>query len=142
MADRQKTIDTLRRERCTLVVANGISTAIFRRRSVRDLHDVLTKEPALLRGAFVADKVVGKGAAALMIEGGVSGIYAEIISYPALRMLQKAGVNVSFGLSVPNIMNREGNGMCPVEQLCEPCQTAAECLPLIRQFVSNQNPKQ
>lgn len=141
MADRQKAIDTLRREQCSLVVANGGSTAIFRRRGVRDLLDILTKEPALLRGAFVADKVVGKGAAALMVEGGVSGLYAEVISRPALQMLRNAGVSVSFGLCVPNIINREGTGICPVERLCEPCQTAAECIPLIRQFVNNQTSK-
>ena len=39
---------------------------IFRERGVADLFRLLREEPQLLRGAFIADKVVGKGAAALV----------------------------------------------------------------------------
>ena len=36
---------------------------IFRERGVADLFRLQHEEPQLLRGAFIADKVVGKGAA-------------------------------------------------------------------------------
>ncbi len=41
---------------------------IFRERGVADLFRLQHEEPQLLRGAFIADKVVGKGAAALMTQ--------------------------------------------------------------------------
>ena len=59
--DRQA-IDLLFAERCSCVVRNGDTIRIFRERGVRDLWRLLHEEPELLDGAFVADKVVGKGA--------------------------------------------------------------------------------
>lgn len=57
---------------------------IFRERGVADLFRLLHEEPQLLRGAFIADKVVGKGAAALMVLGGVEGLFADVVSRPCV----------------------------------------------------------
>ena len=73
--DRQA-IDLLFAERCSCVVRNGDTIRIFRERGVRDLWRLLHEEPELLDGAFVADKVVGKGAAALMAAGRVRELFA------------------------------------------------------------------
>ena len=53
------------------VIANGDNIRTFTQRGVADLYDLLTQEPDFLKGASIADKVVGKGAAALMILGGI-----------------------------------------------------------------------
>ena len=87
---------------------------IFRERGVADLFRLLREEPQLLRGAFIADKVVGKGAAALMVLGGVEGLFADVVSRPALELLAGAGI---------------------AEQLCAGAASAAECLPLIEGFM-------
>lgn len=89
---------------------------IFRERGVADLFRLLREEPQLLRGAFIADKVVGKGAAALMVLGGVEGLFADVVSRPALELLAGAGIAVEYTVVVPNIVNRAGTGTCPVEQ--------------------------
>ena len=73
-AARQGAIDTLHREGCSCVILCGGREYLFRQRGVRDLHDLLRGRPELLRGSFVADKVVGKAAAALMILGGVGSV--------------------------------------------------------------------
>ena len=62
---RLQLIDLLHVEACSCVIRNGDVTRIFRERGVKDLYRLLEEEPELLDGAFVADKVVGKGAAAL-----------------------------------------------------------------------------
>lgn len=118
----------------SLVVANG-EVCTFSGRGISDLYLLLTNVPGFLRGASVADKVVGKGAAALMVLGGVQEVYAGIISTPALDLLHKSGIAVRFGQKVPNIINRAGDSICPVEQLCMGCATAAECLLQIEKFV-------
>lgn len=118
----------------SLVVAND-TVSTFDGRGVADLYRLVTQEAAMLAGASVADKVVGKGAAALMITGGVREVYAGVISTPALRLFEKSSVKVTYGREVPNIINRAGTGICPVETLCMPCATAEECLPLIGEFI-------
>lgn len=107
----------------------------FDGKGVKDLYRLLSLRPQLLRGAKLADKVVGKGAAALMVLGGVSQVYAQVISRPALDMLVSSGIQVDYAELVPHISNRAGDGLCPVETLCADCLTAAECLPRIEAFL-------
>lgn len=128
----------LRTEGCSLVIGRGDSIQTFNHRGVKDLYRLLAEEPEALRGASVADKVVGKGAAALMVLGGVSELYTPAISAPAVDLLKKAGVRITCVEIVPAIINRAGTGFCPVETLCLPCATAEECLPLIENFINSQ----
>lgn len=119
------------------LVVGGDTVRTFDGRGISDLYRLLTEDPGVLRGASVADKVVGKGAAALMVLGGVREVHAEVISTRALELLRSNGLPVRFGLEVPVIVNRAGDGLCPVERLCRECPTAAACLPLIAEFVRN-----
>lgn len=135
---RLQLIDLLHAEACSCVIRNGSATRIFRERGVKDLYRLLNEEPEFLDGAFIADKVVGKGAAVLMILGGIGELYADVISLPARRLLATSPVRVSFTLEVPYIVNRTRTGQCPVETLCRNCATAAEALPLIRTFIEEQ----
>lgn len=122
----------------SLVLRNG-EVRTYGRRGVADVLDVLLHDAAFLRGASAADKVVGKGAAALFILGGVKELHADVISKPALCLLQTAPIGLSYGKVVPNIINRRGDSICPVERLCLTCRTAAECLPLIREFYDSMS---
>ena len=132
---KEQAVELLFTEKCSCVIRNGDTVRIFRQRGVADLYRLLHEEPHLLQGAFIADKVVGKGAAALMVLGGVAGLFADVVSRPALELLAGAGIAVEYTVAVPNIVNRAGTGICPVEQLCERAETAAECLPLIDGFM-------
>ena len=127
-------IDLLHRGCHSLVVA-GEEVRTFDGRGVSDLYHLLINEPGFLCRASVADKVVGKGAAALMVEGGVREVYADVISTSALVLFRVGGIPVRYGQEVPHIVNRAGNGICPVEQLCRDCTTATECIPLIAAFM-------
>ena len=106
-------------------------------RGVTDLHRILHNTPQWLNGAMVADKVVGRGAAALMILGGVRQLHAALISEQAISFLEMAHVKFSYGKRVPAIINRAGTGLCPVEQLTAHCTSPQEVLPLIDEFVSS-----
>lgn len=132
----RQAIDLLFAEKCSCVVRNGDTIRVFRERGVRDLWRLLHEERELLDGAFVADKVVGKGAAALLIAGGVKGLFACVVSRAALELLGGAGIAVSYTAAADHIVNRAGDGICPVERLCAGAQTAAECLPLIGEFLN------
>lgn len=136
MADLQPIIEKLHRESCSCVIANGDVMLLCHGRGVSDLWRLLGEQPEVLDGALVADKVVGKGAAALMVLGRVAAVYTDLISRPALNLLQGAGIDVEYGECVPNIINRAGNDICPVEKLCADAATAADCLPLIDSFIS------
>ena len=138
-AERQQLVDRLHAEQCSCVIRNGAQVRTFRERGVKDLFRLLDEEPELLRGAFVADKVVGKGAAALMILGGVEEVYADVASTAALELFASRGVRVECVQEVPQIINRAGTGRCPVETLCLECRTAEACLEPIRNFIRHNS---
>ena len=137
--EREALIESLFTHKYSCVIRNGDEIRVFRGRGVKDLYRLLRDDRRFLDGAFVADKVVGKGAAALMILGGVAGLHADVISRPALELLDTSPVRVSYTLEVPRIVNRTRTGLCPVETLCRDCTDAAEALPLIRRFLDEQN---
>ena len=63
-----------------------------------------------------ADRVVGKAAAFLYVLLGVRAVYAEIISCPAAEVLNRYGIQLSYGTQVDAIRNRTGDGFCPMER--------------------------
>lgn len=118
------------------VIRNGLDTRTFHKRGVADLYELLTDEPEFLCGSLIADKVVGKGAAALMILGKVGEVHADVISTPALNLLHQYGLPVSFNQETDRIMNRNKDGLCPVETLCLNLESPEEMLTEIRNFIN------
>ena len=138
---KQQLIQRLHDEGCSCVVYNNGQTLLFHSRGVQDIHHLLHTSPTTLRGAMIADKVVGKGAAALMIAGGVEWVYAEVISQAALALFAEHNIEVEVGSIVPNIINRAGTDICPVEKLCLPKSDIEECVGLIDEFVKTNTQK-
>ena len=124
-------------------VARSVSGEIrtFERRGVADLFSLLTDEPDFLRGASVADKVIGRGAALLLVKGGARRVYARVISSGALGVLRRAGIEVSFGEEVANIINRAGTDICPVEKLTACTESPDEAYELIKEFLKGKKVK-
>ncbi|MDE6397188.1 MAG: DUF1893 domain-containing protein [Muribaculaceae bacterium] len=122
-----------------IVRADG-ALETFRRRGVTDLWNMVSMRPETMLGATVADKVIGRGAAALLVAGGVSQVYGEIMSRPALEMFSRfPAIKVDYGTVVDGILNRAGDGSCPVEALTAGVSDVGECLNLIEKFVNNQD---
>ena len=111
----QDIIDTFHSSRCSCIILKADGTIT---ECVIDLYELLITDKHTLEGAAIADKVVGKGAAAIMAAGKVSELYADVISKDALSLLAKHGIATNYGKCVDYIVNRQGNGRCPVETLC------------------------
>ncbi len=123
--------------KCSCIVRNKGVTTQYTQRGVRDLYELVTMQPTALRGAAMADKIIGKGAAALMINGGVKRVATHVITTPALEMLKYAGVEVLFEEEIPFIENRNKTGQCPLDARLQDVATAEESLPVIEQFIKD-----
>lgn len=120
----------------TLVVANGTEIRTFDRRGVADLYRLLREEHGFLHGSVVADKIVGKAAAALMLLGGVRELHTDIISRKALELLRGSNLRYTYDVEVPHVINRTQDGWCPLESRCRDCRTPEECLAQIEAFLT------
>ena len=68
-----------------------------------------------LCGFCAVDRVVGRAAAFLFVLSGVRALYAEVLSEGALQVLEVHGIAVSYQTLTPYIINRRGDGRCPME---------------------------
>lgn len=128
-------IDILHNENLTLVVKSDDGTIHrFTQRGVKDLLELVTKSPEILKGALIADKAVGKAAAACMVVGGVKRVYADVMSEPALTLLQQHGVEAEYGTLVDHIINRTGDGWCPMERLSRDENDPAVIIQKVKEF--------
>lgn len=130
--------DTLQEGGFSLVVQNGGEMRTFTGRGVSDLYRIYSESPEFLHGAEIADKVVGRAAAALMVLGGVKKLQTRVISRLALDLLQGFEVETDFEKEVPHIENRSKTGWCPLEDCCRELQSPQECLTAITAFIQSQ----
>lgn len=86
----------------------------------------IASEESALRGASVADLIVGKAAAMLMTYAGVSEVYAEVMSEAGERTLSEHDIPHSCGLLVPYIIDRTGKDVCPMERAVADVSDPAE----------------
>ena len=86
-----------------------------------------------------ADKVVGNGAAFLYVLLGVSAVYADVISLPALALLQSYGIRVEYATKTEHIINRRGDGICPFEVAVMEIDDAQTAYCVIREKMKELN---
>lgn len=82
---------------------------------VRDIVSILKENEDALKGACVADKVIGKVAATLLAIAGVKEIYANTISEFAIPVLEENNIKYEYKNRVEYIINNDKTGMCPME---------------------------
>lgn len=66
-------------------------------------------------GYCAADKVVGRATAFLYVLLKIKAVYAKVISRAALEVFEQNGIASEYGELVENIINRQGDGICPFE---------------------------
>lgn len=107
-----------------------------RERGVATLMRLLHERPALLRGATVADKVVGRAAAALLVLGGCRRLHTAVLSSAGEQMLRDSEVEYSYDTLTEAIINRRGDGICPMEQATADAKTAEEAYLILKKELS------
>lgn len=100
---------------CTCVLRRGEQEFIGTRRGIAPLLDFLDSGRDMT-GFCAADRVVGKAAAFLYVRLGVAAVYAPVMSRPAYHTLTAFGIAASYGTLTDAIVNRAGDGGCPMEQ--------------------------
>lgn len=126
----QQLIEILRREKCSLVVKNHGIVTTYSKPGVHDLEHLLDHDPEILHGATIADKVIGKAAAAMVVVGGVKDLYAEVMSKKAIPFLEEAGIAYTYGTLVDTI--KEEGDRCQLEKITAPATTPEETVDLLR----------
>lgn len=65
----------------------------------------------------IFDKIMGNAAALLSVKADCHRVYSPLASQLAINTLTHYNIECHFTEVVPCIQNREGQGMCPMEEL-------------------------
>lgn len=122
-----------------VVCSTGGEIVEFHSPGVKDLYCLVATRRSLLDSACVADRVIGRSAALLLAMGHVSKVFAQLISEQAVQVLQAAEIAVDYDTMVPNIINRDGTDICPVEKLTMKVTDPEVAFEKIREFLINNN---
>lgn len=125
-------LNMLNQQGLSLLVYNDSTLTTHANRGVQDLLQLIAEQPERLKGAIVADKLIGKAAAALMAAGGVKEVHTNIICTAAYELLQQEGVKVFAREQVPQILNRDRSAMCPIDAQLTQVESVEECVNILR----------
>ncbi len=109
-------LSSLLGEGVNLVVSKDGDNFLYNEKGITTLVRLLSDGSTKLRGARVADKIVGRAAALLMALGGVREVYAETLSKGAQDVFEKYAIPCAYGTLTENIINRSGTDICPMEK--------------------------
>ena len=125
-------LDMLNEQGLSLLVFNHDSLTTHANRGVQDLLQLISEQPERLQGAVVADKIIGKAAAAIMATGGVREVHTNIICTPAKRLFEQQGILIFATEEVPMILNRDKSSMCPIDTQIADIESIDECVAILQ----------
>lgn len=116
MTKLEKIKDILHHKNASLVVyyANGDIKEYYQDR-IKDIKNILKENSEALKGAIIADKVIGKVAGSILTVAGVKEIYADVMSKYAIPVLEENHIKYEYLEKVDFIINKDNTGMCPME---------------------------
>lgn len=85
-----------------------------------------------LNGFSAADKIVGKAAAMLYVLLGVKEVYAEVLSRAGADVFANYKIACEYGELTEQIINRNGDGICPMEQAVQEIDEPKEGLTALK----------
>ncbi len=113
-----------------VVIKQGKILNVESGRGVRPV--IALYEQGILQDAVVVDKIIGKAAAMVLVLGGVKACYGVTMSRAALEYLQAHGVRAEYGELTERIINRKGDGICPMEQTVADIDDPTEALEALK----------
>ncbi|MBQ1307983.1 MAG: DUF1893 domain-containing protein [Erysipelotrichaceae bacterium] len=104
--------DALLEKNYSIIASNGYFSYDS---GIRPVIDRINEKEDYFKGLEVADKIIGKASAMLLSLSGVKKVHAVVLSQAGKDIFDKYDVEYSFDELTDYIVNRRGDGMCPME---------------------------
>ena len=121
------------------VAVNEAGLLISEKRGILPMIEWLEEDPECLRGASVADRIVGRAAAMIMVHAGVREVYASVVSNGALDLFKQYDISCRYSNTTIAISNRRGDGICPMEKAVAPIREPGKAYEALKAIVLSTN---
>lgn len=105
-------IEKLKDEKLSIITSNGYKSSD---NGIKPILLRINENRYFFKDLSVADKIIGKASAMLLVYSGVKEVNALVLSKSGQEILEKYHVKYSYEELVEYIINRKGDGMCPME---------------------------
>ena len=106
-------INELKTNNYALIASNGYFSTSS---GIKPIINKLEENIHYFEGLCVADKIVGKASAMLLVLSGVKEVNALVLSTSGKEVLDKYEIAYTYEQLVEYIINRKGDDMCPMEK--------------------------
>lgn len=96
----------------------------------------LNEDINYFKNQIVVDKVVGKASAMLLSLSGAKEVYALVLSKTGEEVLKKYGIIYHYEKLVEYIINRNNDGMCPMEEAIKDIDDLNEAYNILKSKVN------
>lgn len=102
----------LAKKDCSIIASNGYSSF---ENGIKPVIVPMCQDIAFFKDCVVADKIIGKASAMLLVLSGVKEVYTPVLSKAGKEVFERYGVPCEYDSLADYIVNRRGDGMCPME---------------------------
>jgi hypothetical protein len=139
ISDIDRAKETLKAGGFSFVVAKAGEILYSGRSSgIKELVEAISESHGSFRGAALADKIIGRAAALLILHAGIQHVHAGLISEEGKRALRGMVEHLSYDLMVPIILNRTGDDRCPMEKRSLAMTSPGEAFDLFSAFFAGK----
>ncbi len=124
-----------------VLVADGMIVAENTGSGVSPLLELYNSSREQMPGAILVDKIIGRAAAFIAIDGGVKYVHAQVMSEDAAKLLHSYNVGAGWDVLTPRILNRSKTGICPMEKAVAECTVPAEAVQILSAKVAEMQNK-
>ena len=118
-----------------VIVKDGAILRTGTREGIGELIETVDALGDQLRGAALADKIVGKAVAMVARTANIRAVYSPMMSQAACDTLAVAHIPFEYEHLVPLILNKRNDGPCPMERLTLPIDDPVQATAALREFV-------
>jgi len=134
--DLQMARNELKKKDCALVITKSERILFETKASgIRGLLTAVDQLGESMKGASVADKIVGEAAAQLCVYSKVREVYAVTMSQCAKDLLDKSQIDYEYENLVPHILNMKKTDLCPFEKIVAGSKTPKEAYERLKKAV-------
>ncbi len=138
MTDLKKAKELLEKENLTIVlVKDGKVIYKSKDKGIRPMFTIARELKEEGKGAALADRVIGKGAAILAAYVEIGEIYGKLISSAGIERLDHYGIPYSMETSCEYIKNRDKTDFCPIEKISMEIEDPKKLIESIENFLKN-----
>lgn len=124
-----------------VIAKDGAILAAGSQEGIGELIGAVDRLGGAVRGASLADKIAGKAVAMIARAAGFSRVFAMLASAAARDALALDQVPLEYERLVPLILNKRGDGPCPMERLTQPIEDPHAAVAALREFSRSRPPR-